>query len=675
MPEIRRSWLPWRRRAAAVKARPLLERGALPWLLSVAIATTAPHAEFLPWWLSALCAAALAGRAWLWLKNGRLPRRWLLAMVVIAGTIGIGWQYRSLFGRDPGIALLVFFMALKPMEMSARRDGLVVIMLGFFLLLTHYFHAEDIVTGAWLLVSATLLTATLLRMYGGAQPARRIFRHAGLLIAQSLPFMLILFVLFPRVEGPLWGMPRDAYAGLSGLASQMSPGSLDDLVLSGAVAFRVQFDAGAPDQRLLYWRGPAFDSYDGRTWRTSFASTPAARRGPAVIEADEASTVDYTITLEAHNRRWLLALDLPLVLPGEAALAPSLEVLANRPVRYRARFDFRSATNYTANREEDPRLLQQARNVLARLNPRSRELAETWRREFDDPEKISAAALRLFREEKFFYTLKPPLLGANAIDEFLFGTRRGFCEHYASAYVVLMRAAGIPARVVTGYQGGELKPVDGTLTVRQSDAHAWAEIWLEGKGWRRVDPTAAVAPSRIEKGIDAALPEDEPLPALVRFEGGWLVHLRSLRYRWEAVNNAWDQWVLGYNSERQREALARLGMQDANWQSMFLTMMAASGLLLALIVCRMLFRRVRIAPEARLWHRFCARLAGFGIRRAPWEGPLDLAARTEREAPELAPLVRRAAEHFAELRYGDGRPEHFQALRDCAKELASFRKC
>jgi transglutaminase-like putative cysteine protease len=676
MPETRRSRLPWRRRAAvAAKPRPLLEHGALPWLLAVAVATTLPHIEFLPGWLSLVCGATLAGRAWLWLKNGRLPRRGLLALMVVIGTAGIAWQYRSLFGRDPGIALLVFFMALKPMEMSERRDGLVLVMLGFFLLLTHYFHSEGIATGVWLLASATLLTAALLRMHGGGEPIRGVFRYAALLIAQALPFMLILFLLFPRIQGPLWGMPRDTYAGLPGLSDQMSPGSLNNLILSGEVAFRVQFDAGMPDRTRLYWRGPAFDSYDGRSWRTSFLGTSSAGHEPARIEAAEASAVDYTITLEAHNRRWLLALDLPVALPGGAALSPTLEVLANRPVRFRARFAFRSATDYTANREEDPRLLRQALRLPRELNPRARELAEAWRREFSDAEKISAAALRLFRAENFFYTLQPPLLGENAVDEFLFETRRGFCEHYASAYVALMRAAGIPARVVIGYQGGELNPVDGILTVRQSDAHAWAEIWLEGRGWRRVDPTAAVAPSRIEQGIDAALPENESLPALLRFDSGWLVRLR---FRWEAVNNAWDQWVLGYNAERQYETLTRLGLKDANWQSMFLTMTAASGAALLLIVCWTLVRRAKPAPETRLWRRFCARLERFGIRRAPWEGPLDLAARAAIEAPGIAPLVRRAADHFAELRYGkedrDRRRKGLRNLRECARELASFKE-
>ncbi|MDR1934550.1 MAG: DUF3488 and transglutaminase-like domain-containing protein [Candidatus Accumulibacter sp.] len=670
MLESWRSRLPWRRRAAAAasqfQSRPLLERGVVPWLLAVALATTLPHAAYLPAWLSFISGVMLLARVWLWLRNDRLPRRWILVLVVFAGTAGIAWQYRALFGRDPGIALLVFFMALKPMEMVSRRDALVIVMLGFFLLLTHYFNSEDIAIGAWLLVSATLLTAVLLRIYGGVQPIRGVFRYSAVLIAQSLPFMLILFLLFPRVQGPLWGMPRDTYTGLSGLPDQMSPGFMDNLILSGTVAFRVQFADDAPDRSQLYWRGPMFDSYDGKTWRTHYMSAPRANSKPAVIEAPENAGIDYTITLEAHNRRWLLALDMPTRLPPEATLAPTFEVLANRPVRFRERFSFRSVPDYVANREEEPRILRQALSLPRKPNPRARELADSWRREFADPERISAEALRLFRQEKFFYTLHPPVLGPNAVDDFLFGARRGFCEHYASAYVVLMRAAGIPARVVTGYQGGEFNPVDGSLTVRQSDAHAWAEIWLEGQGWRRVDPTAAVAPSRIEYGIEVALPESDSLPMLMRFDSNWMM---SLRFRWEAVNNAWDQWVLGYNSERQRETLSRLGMANPDWQGMASLMVLASGIVLLSIVCWTLARRAKSSAETRAWRRFCARLERSGIRRAPWEGPFDLAARAARERPDIAPLVCRAAGHFAELRYGAGQPEHLRALRACAREL------
>lgn len=661
-------WFPRRPRTDTRPA--LLEHGAIPWLLAVALATSAPHAIHLPPWLSLSAGLALIWRAWIWRRNGRLPPRWLLALMVAAGTAGIGWQFHTLFGRDPGVALLVFFMALKPMEMKAQRDALVLVMLGFFLLLTHYFHSQSIPTGLWLLAAATLLTATLIRLHGGAQPVARTFRYAGLLILQSLPFMLIFFLLFPRVSGPLWGMPRDAHAGLTGLSDRMSPGSLNSLIQSGEIALRVRFSGTPPRKSSLYWRGPVLDVYDGQTWR-SHPLNVARSAGMPLVEA-MGGTTDYVITLEPHNQLWLLALDLPVALPENARLSPTLETLARFPVSSRARYAFRSSPDYIANRQETPQLLQQALRLPAGFNPRARELAAGWQARFNTPEQISAAALRFFREEQFFYTLQPPLLGQHAVDEFLFDTRRGFCEHYAGAYVVLMRAAGVPARVVTGYQGGEVNPVDGYMTVRQSDAHAWAEIWLDGKGWVRVDPTAAVAPSRIERGIEAALPAGDPLPALVRIDIDWL---RMLRNRWEAANNTWNQWVLGYNPERQREALSRLGLEDPDWRGMASALAVLSGLALLLVAAWTLYRPTKLSPEQLAWQRFCRRLERQGIRREPWEGPLDFAARVGRERPALGPLTRTAAGLFAELRYGNGQEEQLQQLKDCLRQMpAHWRK-
>ncbi|MFZ4536017.1 transglutaminase TgpA family protein [Propionivibrio sp.] len=650
------------------KSTAALEHSAIPWLLAVAVATAAPHAGHLPLWLTLLVSSALIWRSWLWHQNARLPARWLLTLLVVASVAGIGWQFRTLFGKDAGVALLVLFMALKPMEMKTRRDSMVVVMLGFFLLLTHYFYSQSIPTGLWLLCAATLLTATLLRLYGGAQPISAIVRYAGLLLAQAIPFMLIAFLLFPRVSGPLWGLPQDAYSGLTGLSDRMSPGSLNNLIQSGAIAFRVQFSGAPPEKSRLYWRGPVFDDYDGQTWR---ARAPDPRRPgqPPVVEG-KGKTVSYVTTLEPHNQRWLLALDLPLSLPEDSALFPTLETLAKEPIRSRARFAFTSSIDFIANRQETPAVLQQAMRLPPRLNPRSRELAESWREKLESPEQISNAVLRLFQQEAFFYTVRPPLLGQHAADDFLFSTRRGFCEHYASAYVFLMRAAGVPARVVTGYQGGEINPVDGYLTVRQSDAHAWAEIWLAEKGWVRVDPTAAVAPSRIERGIEAALPAGDPLPALIRIDSDWL---RDLRNRWEAANNTWNQWVLGYNPQRQREVLSRLGFGEPDWRKMTAALATLCGIALLIVTLWTLHQRSRTPPALRAWQCFCNRLKRFGIIRADWEGPLDFASRVARERPELGALTREAAGHFADLHYGSGDAEQLQELKSCTRHLTQLR--
>lgn len=649
------------------KAATPLDPGAIPWLLAVAVATATPHASHLPLWLSLLVGSAIIWRGVLWWRKGALPARWQLVLFVIAGVAGIGWEFRTLFGRDAGVALLVFFMALKPMEMRTQRDSIVVVMLGFFLLLTHYFYSQSIPTGLWLLATTILLTATLIRVHGGQQPPVAIIRYAGLLLAQALPFMLIAFMLFPRVSGPLWGLPQDAHAGLSGLSERMAPGSLNDLILSGAIAFRVKFDGETPDQSSLYWRGPVFNDYDGRNWtanRTGQSYQQAMQTRP-VIEA-RGALYRYVTTLEPHNQRWLLALDLPVTLPKDSMLGSTLEALTRERVRSRSRFSFASSVDFSVNRNESEDQLKLAQMLPPGLNPRTRVLAAEWKATFKSPQMISNAALLHFRQEPFRYTLRPPLLGQQAIDEFLFDTRSGFCEHYASAYVFLMRSAGVPARVVAGYQGGEINPVDGYLTVRQSDAHAWAEIWIEDQGWIRVDPTAAVAPSRIESGIEAALPASDPLPAIIRIETDWL---RDLRNRWEAANNAWNQWVLGYNPERQREVLARLGLGDPDWRTMTATLAVLCGIALLAITAWTLFQRSTATPAQRAWNAFCKRLERLGLRRETWEGPMAFAARVAEAQPRLGVLTHEAASLFANLHYGNGTTEQLNKLKDCTRRL------
>lgn len=622
-----------------------LERSAVPWLLACACATAAPHAEHLPLWLSTLAGLALALRAWLWHRNRPLPSRWWLVLIVAASTAGIFLEYRTLLGRDAGVAMLSLFMALKPMEMTRRRDAVVVVMLGFFLLLTHYFYSQSIPTGLWLIAATTLEAATLIRVFGGAQPPLQIARYAAQLLLQAVPFMLVLFLLFPRISGPLWGLPQDAHSNRSGLPETISPGSISDLILNGSIAFRARFDGLPPANARLYWRGPVMDEYDGRAWKPAFLGKVA----PAKIEA-RGDSLAYELTLEPHNQRWLLALDLPTALPPDSFMSARMQAMTTEPVRLRSRFALRSTTDYRAGIDESSSLLQTSLRLPRQGNPRARELATRWREKHGNPGKIAAEALQLFRQENFFYTLHPPLLGDNAIDEFLFETRSGFCEHYASAFVFLMRAAGVPARVVAGYQGGEFNPVDSYLVVRQSDAHAWAEIWIAGQGWQRVDPTAAIAPSRVEQGIAAALPEGETLPTMARIDLDWL---RQLRYRWEAVNNRWNQWVLGYNPERQREMLSRLGLGDIDWRGMTALLAALCGVTLLGVTAWTLWQRPHQDPAQRAWNRFCQKLRKLGVSpREVWEGPLNYAQRVAGTQPQWGDIAHEAATNYAAARYG-----------------------
>jgi transglutaminase-like putative cysteine protease len=603
--------------AARRKSLPLARNQEL-WLLACAVLTLAPDVEHAPTWLAAVAGMALAWRASIWWRRAALPPRWILSFLVVAGSAGVFLTYRQFFGKDPGIALLILFLVLKLLEMGRMRDGLAVVFLCYFLLLTHFLNAQGLDVAGFTLAALVAITAALASLANAGISAAANLRLSALMLAQAAPFMLVLFLLFPRVQGPLWGMPIDAYSGMSGLSDAMSPGSISNLSLSGEIAFRAKFDGELPPKHMLYWRGPVLSFYDGSTWR-------AGPRQAKVSLPDTApgTVFHYTVTLEPHNKHWLFVLEMPGSLPPGTILSHEHQVLSKTPVRSRIRYELKSYPNHVQGIDEAAASIENHLRLPAN-NPRTRALAEQWRRESGGGEAIVRRMLDHIRQERFFYTLTPPLLGENSIDQFLFETRRGFCEHFASAFVFAMRAAGVPARIVTGYQGGERNPVDGYLIVRQSDAHAWAEVWLEGRGWLRVDPTAAVAPNRIEAGLASAVPVGEPLPFIVRADLSWL---RQVRFRWEAVTNTWNQLVLGYDPQRQREVLSRLGLREPDWKAMTAIMAVLCGFLLLGLTAWALHKRVRLDPTLGAWNRLSRKLARVGLARKDWEGPADYARR------------------------------------------------
>lgn len=638
-------------------ARDALDHHTTPWLFATALATTAPHVLHQPLWLSLLAGTMLLWAAWLWWKDERLPGRWLLILLVVAGCAGILIEFRTLFGRDAGVAMLVMFMTMKLLELKSRRDAMVIVTLGYFLLLTHYLYSQSILTGLWLLAAMWGVTATLIRLHGGPDGTPRpTLRLAAVMCLQAIPFMLVLYLLFPRISGPLWGLPSDAHAGMTGLSETMSPGSIAQLAQNADIAFRVRFDGPVPPKQKLYWRGPVMEQFDGITWR------PYEGRHPAAHLDILSPPISYETTLEAHNQRWLLALDAPSQLPPETFLNGTLAAARRQALNERQRFRFSASLDYRFNAIEDPNVLRRNLALPERSNPKTQALASQWRVDHA-PEAIISKALQLFASD-FTYTLQPPLLGRDGIDEFLFQTKRGFCEHYAAAFVVLMRAADIPARVVSGYQGGDYNPLDSYLVIRQSDAHAWAEVWLDGKGWVRVDPTAAVSPARIETGIADALPFGEPLPAMVQWRAGWV---RTLRYRWEAINNAWNQNVLGYNLQRQQALLARLGLPDTDWRSLTMALGTACSLLVAVLMLWALYKRPERDPVIRLWHKALRHLVRRKVDYLPWETPLELARRIREQHPELAESFQPVVDAYLVARYGtDNSPDR---LRDAIAQL------
>ncbi|RIX45545.1 MAG: DUF3488 domain-containing protein [Rhodocyclales bacterium GT-UBC] len=645
-------------------AKQALDHGCPPWLIASALLTIAPHFEHQPLWLSAFSAALLVWATWLWHQDQRLPGRWPMIALVGLACSGIFVEYRTLFGRDAGVGMLVIFMAMKLLELRSRRDANIITILGYFLLLTHYLYSQSIPTGLWLIAALWIVTAAQIRVNGGPLcRIRETLRYAAMICLQGIPFMLVLFVLFPRISGPLWGLPEDAHAGRTGLSDSMTPGSIASLAQSAEIAFRVRFADPLPATAKLYWRGPVLDNFDGRAWRSSAGAIPRE-----TLTFDSAP-IRYETTLEANNQRWLLALDAPSTLPPDSSLDGRLTAQGRLPITQRQRVQLASSLDYRLNVEESPKILHQNLALPARFNPQARSLAASWRAETQTPQAIIDKALELFASERFAYTLEPPLLGENSIDEFLFQTRRGFCEHYAAAFVVLMRAAGIPARVVGGYLGGEQNPLDGYWVIRQSDAHAWAEVWLEGRGWRRIDPTAVVAPARVDSGISDALPAGEPLPALVQMRGTWL---RNLRHRWEALNNAWNQQILGYDPQRQRELLAKLGLPDSDWRSMATMLGGLGTLLMASMLAWTLYQHPKHDPATRLWHTALRHLARRQVHCAPGETPLALLRRIEKTDPKLAQQLNRVVECYLLTRYGDA-GDALNPLRDAVAQLTRWR--
>jgi protein-glutamine gamma-glutamyltransferase len=627
-------------------------------LLLACALVLAPHAAYQPWWVPLLCGTLLLWRGMITFRGNRMPERWLLAPLAVAVMVGVFASYRTLLGREAGVTMLVLLLSLKLLEMRARRDLFVVMFLSLFLMLASFFNSQSIANAAYTIVALiALLTTQLTFQYTGAVPplARRL-GTAARIVGLALPLMLVLFLLFPRIQGPLWGLPHDANSGRTGLSDSMSPGNISKLAQSEEIAFRVRFVDAVPPQEKLYWRGIVLGRYDGRTW----TQLPAGvLRGGQIMVQRRGLPVRHQVTLEPTGRRWLFALELPQAAPqvdgAAGGFTPDLQLLAARPVNQRIRYDAASTVDFDLQPNESPAVLRHWLGLPSGYNPQALAYAFQLRKRHPDPAGAVSEVLQFFRNEPFRYTLEPPALGMHAVDEFLFSTRAGFCEHYSGAFVVLMRAAGIPARVVTGYQGGEMNPVDGFMSVRQSDAHAWAEVWLAGRGWVRVDPTAAVAPWRVERNLSSGLPRPifGGLVPLNIGRGSWLT---AWRMNWDAVSNRWNQFVLNYSTDRQKDLLRSLGFADPDWRLLIVLMFVLGSLVLAAIAIPLVRNRPRRDPLAACYQRLCNALARHGLPRAAHEGPRAYRLRVTAAASPLAVERKVAASRFLHLyetlRYG-----------------------
>lgn len=639
----------------------------LMWVVGCIALILIPHALRMPVWVTALFVVLAAARVGAARMRWPMPPAWLRAVAALIGIIAIGVQFRAWGGQEAGIAMLVVMTALKLTETVSKRDGMVLICVGFILIIGNFLYAQTLPTGTYMLVVTLCMMATLLHLAhpSGGIPLRPRFRTAGALLLQALPIAALLFVLFPRVPGPLWGVPAGQQA-VAGLTDRMEPGAIAQLSRSAEVAFRVTFDGPPPPHNRLYWRGPVLREFDGRVWTQGveldsrgFTYTPLG------------GEVAYEIALEPTQQRWLFALDLPAEVPDGSAVTRAFQLVARERVRERRLYSLRSYLQYATGPDASPYEVQRGTRLPVLGNPRARDLADDLAARHDtDRRAIVNEMLLRFRTEPFYYTLSPPLLGTHSVDEFLFDTRRGFCEHYAGSFAFVMRAAGVPTRVVLGYMGGELNPIGDYMIVRQSDAHAWVEVFLQDEGWVRVDPTGAVAPDRIEGGIDA-------IAGLEGRVGGALADiawLKRLGLRWDDINNRWNLFVLGFDRERQREMIERLGFRGGDYGTLVALLVVSLGLVMAVLTGWLVWRsrpvRARDAA-ARLYARLQRRLTRMGVaERALAEGPRDYARRARDAVPAAAGAIDEFMEAYLRNRYGRGRsPADLAVMKAALRNL------
>jgi transglutaminase-like putative cysteine protease len=633
------------------------------------------HVHWMPPVYSAWLFALLGFAIWRTRREVRTAPAWI-RLPVLAATFGLlVYSAGSPIGREGGSAMLGGLIVLKLLETTQRRDARVIAaaalffsMIGFLfgqgLALTLYFCA--VATSCFLALHLVSLDnpVGVTHLVSDLRRGLRISARVG---AAAIPLTIIAFVFFPRLSSPLWGAPWDATQGRTGISDRMRPGALSKLWNDDTPVFRVTFlDGAMPPPSARYWRGPVLWAFDGQEWSRAdlYRLTPS----PKVDYAPE-SVVEYEVLMEPTEQAWWFPLDLALNAPDNARITGDGQVVSRRPLIGPRKANFRSAWQFRMDVEPAGGQRWAARQLPRTGNPQARQLASSWRnRHGTDDQAVIDEALALFNRE-FTYTLEPPPLGRDIVDDFLFNTKAGYCEYYASSFVFLMRAANLPARIVTGYQGGMYNGAGDYWIVRNSDAHAWAEVWLEGQGWVRVDPTAAVAPERINRGnLAAAMPE-----AASWYSDGWGLEWRN---RFDLIARYWRQAVIEFDAVRQRNLLQQVGLEDMSWQALGGGLLVFGAIALALgawLSLRGLARGTR-DPLLRAYRRFNLRLARAGVPRAAGEGPVAFGERAAAQLPQAASAILELTRRFAEQRYGESANDADTSHRKrLALELRAFR--
>jgi transglutaminase-like putative cysteine protease len=622
--------------------------GSLPWTLAALVVSIAPHVPFLPVWITAAFLGCAGWRYYVEMRRRPLPSSWLRAGLALGCFLGVLATYSSISGVGPGSALLAVMAALKLLETRKRRDQFVLLFLSIFLVMSALLREQYVWSVPYMIAAVLVIMTAWLRMSAGdSQTARQSFATGGRLLAYAAPLAIVIWIFFPRISTPFWAVPIDTSRATTGLSDTMSPGDISSLSMSDAVAFRVKFDGVIPEPRDRYWRGLVLTRFNGRTWTGREPSVSRLARDQIEPRGEP---IEYEVTLEPTQQQWVFALDMPMQwsLP-QTFMGPQQQLARSIPIDQRVQYNVTSYSDFRVGTELSTLYRTWYSELPDSGNMRTRELAQRMRDEAGSDRAFVEAVLRMLNEQEFYYTLEPPPLGSNPVDRFLFDTRRGFCEHYASAFSVMMRSVGIPTRVVLGYQGGEVNPLGGHLIVRQSDAHAWTEIWLNELGWWRVDPTAAVAPERVDIGAgDAAL---EGIGETWGFSAPsrWVYQVSMA---WDAVNAKWNEWILGYGPDTQNAFMRWLGMHEPTWRKMMLTLVIlVVGLIMAISVLLML--RYRPPPRDEVALLFARYVKQTGMAPRTGETARVFALRVRDAGVIQDDAVETITAAYMDARYGD----------------------
>ncbi len=642
-------------------------RSGFAWLLLTQGFLLLPHLIQFPLILLPTWLICTVWRVMIYQGRWQYPSSLVKTVLVILSFMALLIMQKRWLTIENAILTLLIAFLLKLLEMKQLRDVLITIYLAYFVIVTELLLSQSIFSGVYLLFSLLMVTTTMIAIYSSANEVSLLhsLKHALKMLALSIPIMVVAFLVFPRLE-PLWTVPMPAGSGKTGVSGSMSPGLFSQLAQSDELAFRVKFEGEVPSLSSLYWRGVVLTQFDGETWlpldEQGFKKPPMED-----IRIKSASIpYRYRITMEPSYQEWIFTLAGVTNTDAQVSYLHDFTVKHDGIIDQRLSWDFSSHIDAELGLEIYQYQRKAALLLPADFNPKTLQFARKLYSESGSNEEYIDAVLDYFRSNPFYYTLNPPRLEKNTVDDFMFNTRKGFCEHYASAFVVLMRAVRIPARVVAGYQGGDINPFENHVTVRQLDAHAWTEVWLQGKGWVRIDPTYAVAPERIEKGGQESLQSEEkylsetPFSPL-RYRGiSWVT---KLQYRFDQANYLWHNWVLDYTTDRQEGVLlALLGSSSPQVIALFVATIFVAFSVFMMIHIRVKYRRLPISPVEKIYRKFLKKVARKGLKKHHGEGAMDFARKAKIKWPKSASAIDHIVQQYLLLNYAL-LPENVQESR------------